>query len=500
MERVDVVELEPALRRVARDCTAVNHGVLDDLKVHVFIGDAREVLLATKERYDIVFSEPSNPYRAGIASLFTQDFYTSVTRRLAEGGIFLQWLQAYEIDAQTVRTALATLASVFPSVEVWTTQPGDLLLVATMQPTPIDLPKLRARVAEEPYRSALAAAWRVDDVEGVLAHFVARPSFARAVLAAEGGVVATDDRNVLEYGFARGIASRAHFDVNDVRRLAAARGEDRPELTGGEPDGSRVEDEREAASVVFGGTPPRLARGATPERARRREAYARYAAHDPAGALAAWRGQPRPPGTPFELEMIASTLDGPAVEDELVPLLDRLRPLEPVEADVLIGRLRLRQGRADEATALFVRSFERYRVDPWAAPDIVAQALGLAAEIARLDAASGRRLFDALREPFAVHMLDAARHRTLVQIASRTDFAGLCREAIGAYEPNPVWKRSFLEQRRRCYEITGDPRADAAARDLARFAAQEGTRFADGLEPAPSRAAGGPPAERAAGD
>jgi predicted membrane-bound spermidine synthase len=71
MQHVNVVELEPVVLRVAKACTAVNHDVLHNPKVHIRIGDAREVLLASRDRYDIVFSEPSNPYRAGIASLFT---------------------------------------------------------------------------------------------------------------------------------------------------------------------------------------------------------------------------------------------------------------------------------------------------------------------------------------------------------------------------------------------------------------------------------------------
>ncbi|MEM9696904.1 MAG: fused MFS/spermidine synthase, partial [Myxococcota bacterium] len=84
VERVDVVELEPAILDVARRCEAVNNRVLDNPKVNVIIGDAREVLLTTPERYDLIFSEPSNPYRAGIASLFTQEFYRAVEARLAD--------------------------------------------------------------------------------------------------------------------------------------------------------------------------------------------------------------------------------------------------------------------------------------------------------------------------------------------------------------------------------------------------------------------------------
>ena len=102
--------------------------------MNVIIADAREVLQTTPKRYDVVFSEPSNPYRAGIASLYTQEFYQQVAERLTDGGVFVQWLQAYEVDAQTVRTVYATLDSVFPHVETWEGRTDDLLLVCSNRP------------------------------------------------------------------------------------------------------------------------------------------------------------------------------------------------------------------------------------------------------------------------------------------------------------------------------------------------------------------------------
>src|SRR5204862_2748601 len=75
IERVDVVELEPLIVDVARACRAVNQDVMTNPKVSITIGDAREALLTGRDRYDVIASEPSNPYRAGIGSLFTQEFY-----------------------------------------------------------------------------------------------------------------------------------------------------------------------------------------------------------------------------------------------------------------------------------------------------------------------------------------------------------------------------------------------------------------------------------------
>jgi spermidine synthase len=192
MERVDAVELEPAVLRVAAACAPVNRDVLHNPKVYIRIADAREVLLTTREKYDLIFSEPSNPYRAGIASLFTQEFYRAASGRLMEDGIFLQWVQAYDVDARTIRTIYATMHSVFPFVETWTTDSGDLVLAATKLPLPHDAAALRARVAEEPYHSAMSNAWRTESLEGFLAHFIAPDSLARAL--AKNEELNTDDR------------------------------------------------------------------------------------------------------------------------------------------------------------------------------------------------------------------------------------------------------------------------------------------------------------------
>src|SRR5262249_38963861 len=99
IERVDVVELEPSVVHVAALCAPVNGNALANPKVHLIFGDAREFLLTTANTYDVIASEPSNPYRAGTASLFTREFYDAVAARLTAQGVFAQWVQAYEVQA-----------------------------------------------------------------------------------------------------------------------------------------------------------------------------------------------------------------------------------------------------------------------------------------------------------------------------------------------------------------------------------------------------------------
>src|SRR4029077_8951581 len=145
-------------------------------------GDARELLSVSRQRYDLIFSEPSNPYRAGVSSLYTREFYAAARERLEPEGVFVQWLQAYEIDTSSVQTVYATLGSIFGHVETWNGLHHDLLLVASRKARPLDLRRLRARVESEPFASAMRVAWTTQGLEGFLGHYVANAAFTRACM------------------------------------------------------------------------------------------------------------------------------------------------------------------------------------------------------------------------------------------------------------------------------------------------------------------------------
>jgi hypothetical protein len=197
------------------------------------------LLLTTGERWDVIFSEPSNPYRAGISSLFSRDFYLAARERLNEGGIFLQWLQGYEVDRSVVSTAYATLGSVFGAVESWQTLSQDLLLVATTEPIAHDWERVAERAGAEPYRSALARAWGVEGPDGFYAGFVGGPELA-AELVTEAGAgrapINTDDHPVIEFGFARNLGRSGGFEIEDLARRAREIGADRPAFPPANPE------------------------------------------------------------------------------------------------------------------------------------------------------------------------------------------------------------------------------------------------------------------------
>jgi spermidine synthase len=130
MERLDIVEIEPAVVGAAPLLTQLNRNVLLDPRVHVTFDDARNFLFTTRERYDLIISEPSNPWIAGVATLFTTEFYRAVNTCLLPGGVFVQWVQAYSLYPEDLRMLFATFLAEFHGATLWHGDAPDLILMA----------------------------------------------------------------------------------------------------------------------------------------------------------------------------------------------------------------------------------------------------------------------------------------------------------------------------------------------------------------------------------
>ncbi len=146
VQRLDVVEISPEVYQAARIHFAPhNNGALDHPKARVVVDDAKSFLKTANRRYDVIVTEPSNPWMAGVSGVFSLEYYQSCLASLKPGGIIAQWVQVYETNDEAIRTVLATFGSVFPHFSVWQTLPGDLLLVGSAQPTAKDLDRIRRR-------------------------------------------------------------------------------------------------------------------------------------------------------------------------------------------------------------------------------------------------------------------------------------------------------------------------------------------------------------------
>lgn len=130
LERVDTIEIEPAMAEAARYFSARNANAWADPRSRIAFDDAKTYFSTHNARYDIIVSEPSNPWVSGVSSLFTAEFYRHVRRYLQPGGVLVQWFQLYEIDVPLIASVLQAIGGEFEDYAIFATTDSDLLIVA----------------------------------------------------------------------------------------------------------------------------------------------------------------------------------------------------------------------------------------------------------------------------------------------------------------------------------------------------------------------------------
>ena len=191
------VELEPATLAASRYFEHVNNRPLNDPRLHMILDDARTHLRVNPTRYDIIISEPSHPWVPGVANLFTREFFTLGRERLSDDGVFVQWLQMYQLSTESLRSVLATYHQVFPHVLVFRvrgeTNGKDLILAGSRQP--LTFGHIGERIGDSRVAADLARIGmkRTEDVQ---AWFVTDE--ARLGPAVAGAVINTDDNMHVE--------------------------------------------------------------------------------------------------------------------------------------------------------------------------------------------------------------------------------------------------------------------------------------------------------------
>lgn len=471
IDRVDVVEIEPTIVKFAAECAAINQDALHNPKLHLQIADAREVLLTNRGTYDLIVSEPSNPYRAGVATLFTREYYEAAAKRLRPGGLFVQWMQAYEVDMKTVQIFYATLSSVFPHIETWQSATGDLMLVASDNEIVYDIPSLRERITQEPFKSGLAMAWQATDLEGAFSHYVGNEKFAHVVVRQIGVPINTDDQTLLEFAFARNARATRGVGFERLRQDAKAFQADRPSCNG-ELNWESVQTQRLGMFVAWD-EPPTPNMATSDEDRLLIAAFKNYSDGYPAQALRYWNQLRREPVDLSELMMVAECLadqgDAKALE-----YVEQLKRIEPSEAIAIEARFLWRQNRFDEAGNAMVKALQSFHTDPWPMRSLMARTLNLAPQIAAgsRDRNNVMLMYRALEKPFAVYNIDDERMSTLLTLGLDLDLGRADEhtlEALQAPEPNVPWQLAFLKIRSACYRHFQHPLADKASRDLAEF-------------------------------
>jgi spermidine synthase len=233
----DVIEISPEVVEASRFFDAENGKALTDPRVRLIVGDGRSHFQLTHQQYDVLISEPSNPWIAGVAALFTREFFLAARERLRPGGIMSQWANAYNISDRDLRSIVATFRSVFPYGTIWLVGRDDVLLVGGLEP-------LDDRLANIPVNWKRAHA--ADDLAkvGVLDPFSILTLFVGGARETEqysnNAPLLADDRMTLEFTAPRELHQRRSGE--NTAALGA--------LTGENGGPSLVGDARKSASAA----------------------------------------------------------------------------------------------------------------------------------------------------------------------------------------------------------------------------------------------------------
>jgi len=209
LQRVDTVEIEPSMVEGARAFRPIVEPAYADPRSHIVIDDAKSYFARGGARYDIVVSEPSNPWVSGVASLFSEEFYRRVSQSLNDGGVLCQWLHIYEMDDATIATIFEAIGRTFPDFVVYSSIDTDLVLVAR-KGGPVG--RFDERVLQWPLIRMFAHRLDLDQPGAVTRRLVGS---GRAVRGLFGGAIANSDY----YPVVDERASRTRFTQANVTSL-----------------------------------------------------------------------------------------------------------------------------------------------------------------------------------------------------------------------------------------------------------------------------------------
>ncbi|HVH99834.1 MAG TPA: hypothetical protein VM869_14025, partial [Enhygromyxa sp.] len=214
LERLDTVEIEPYMAEGAKLFHPVNRRTFEDPRSNIIFDDAKAYFAAAEAKYDIVVSEPSNPWVAGVSSLFTVEFYQEIKRYMADDGVLGQWMHGYELSDELLLSVLAAVDREFADYQIYRVGSRDWLILAATQEHGVG--KLDARALAWPDLAAEAEVLGIRAVNQIDALLVANDELLHPFLA--NVTPNTDDRPLLDNG-----AERARFFRSSAEALLELR-------------------------------------------------------------------------------------------------------------------------------------------------------------------------------------------------------------------------------------------------------------------------------------
>jgi len=223
-----ICELEPFIPPASTQYFGKeNYDVFHDPRTKIVYDDARHYIFTTRDKFDVITTDPIHPWVKGTSVLYSKEYYELVKQHLNPGGTVAQWLPIYDSDPETIKTELATFFAVFPEGTVWSNNLNgdgfDLVLLGQAPPTPIPLDALQARLNQPAYAPVAASLAEVGfhSAVEILATYAGR---ARDLKPLTEGAQINEDLNLrLQYIAGLGLNSmayqRTYKDILKYRRF-----------------------------------------------------------------------------------------------------------------------------------------------------------------------------------------------------------------------------------------------------------------------------------------
>jgi len=212
-ERVDVYEINPGVVEANEYFKEENHHALSNLRTRLIMGDARRNLKLSEEIYDVIISEPSNPWVEGEGFLFTKEYYEIVDERLGETGIFLQWIGAYDYTEEAFNILMNTLHTTFSHIQIWS-DGSDFYIISSREPKTFNYAKTHKKINEPVIKAdleliGLFEGKEIKPVDIFFSHFIKHHEKT------EETKINTDDNSIIEFSTGRFKGKI----INHVKRL-----------------------------------------------------------------------------------------------------------------------------------------------------------------------------------------------------------------------------------------------------------------------------------------
>ncbi|MGA1870801.1 MAG: fused MFS/spermidine synthase [bacterium] len=205
IKKLDCVEISPEAVEASHYFDHVNYNILKDPRVELIIEDGRNHLALTNRKYDVIISEPSNPWIAGISDLFTREFFQLCRDRVNIGGVVCVWLHAYNIEDGTFRSIIHTFQTVFPYLTIWESSVGvDYLLIGSGERIALDYGRLLKEFQNEGIGNDLKRI-NIKNAVDFLGHFVMDEAGVGAYLQSKEVRIHTDDNVLVEFSAPRAL-------------------------------------------------------------------------------------------------------------------------------------------------------------------------------------------------------------------------------------------------------------------------------------------------------